>query len=87
MDPNESLEELRAAIAVFRPHAYAPVGDSSTVLARLILIAEAGADVVTAWDALDQWMSKGGFRPDDWKPSEIVAALLALDGDESTQRT
>lgn len=68
MDPNEALAELRAAVAHLRPHTKVPVGDSSTVLARLIIIMEAGVDVVEAWDALDQWMSKGGFRPDDWTP-------------------
>lgn len=50
MDPNTTLKEIRRA-------AYELLNNKSV----------ANADgLLAAWDDLDQWLSNGGFTPDDW---------------------
>lgn len=56
MDPNESLRQLRISIAQYAEHETLPTYD----------------DVMTTMNhltALDEWLSKGGFLPDDWEKS------------------
>jgi hypothetical protein len=53
MDPNEALIKAREALK-----RYCVSGDE----------AEA-SDLADAFEALDTWLSKGGFLPDAWKPS------------------
>lgn len=57
MDPDKALENMRAAIA-----------ELETQLLRRNDPYAAMADVVEAWGLLDGWLSKGGYRPEDWKP-------------------
>lgn len=57
MDPDKALENMRAAIA-----------ELETQLLRRNDPYAAMADIVDAWEALDGWLSKGGYRPEDWKP-------------------
>lgn len=52
MDPNEALENLRAFIGL--------VLDVGRYTAETV---EAGAE---AAQALDTWMSNGGFLPEEW---------------------
>lgn len=55
MDPNITLHELRELVALF----LAGEGDGT-----------AGQEMAEKFDALDGWMSKGGFAPDAWKETE-----------------
>lgn len=57
MDPDEALTEMRIAIAKLR--AQLGGGPDEEELAQAVL---------DTWEALDGWMSRGGYRPEDWKP-------------------
>lgn len=52
MDPNETLVELREAISLYDG---GPDHDY-----------EAAGRFMNAFEALDEWLSKGGFLPDAW---------------------
>ena len=56
MDPNAALRELRAAIADFNTPDRGEEGN-----------ADAADRVVTYAEALDGWLSAGGFLPDAWE--------------------
>jgi hypothetical protein len=55
MDPDEALKKARAALKAFHD---APDAERSMI---------AGADLADAFEALDGWLSKGGFLPRDWQ--------------------
>lgn len=57
MDPDATLKELRGCIDEFW-RVY-EAGD-------IIGIVDAGAAVTTVADALDRWMSDGGYKPEGW---------------------
>lgn len=57
MDPDVALENMREMIEKLRDRVCRH-GDPHFVL----------EPTVEAWEALDGWLSKGGFRPMDWKP-------------------
>jgi hypothetical protein len=68
MDPNEALRRLRAAVAALGA---IPAADGTP-------LAEHGADVLEHWEALDQWLTRGGFLPDGWAqhgPTYTVAQI------------
>ncbi len=54
MDPNETLARLRENAQWLAGHP----NDTSTVL-----------EVIGLWEALDGWISHGGFLPSDWQAS------------------
>lgn len=56
MDPNEALKNSREAARLILDSPGSAVDD-----------AVQGQTLAEAFDALDQWLSKGGFLPDDWK--------------------
>jgi hypothetical protein len=56
MDPNATLEKLRAALAVL-------AHDDGTTDADLKAVREAAE----AAEALDEWLSRGGFLPSAWE--------------------
>lgn len=57
MDPNEALKEIREEIAEF-----SQLSDDNFVDALI------SADkIVELIKGLDEWLSKGGFLPDDWR--------------------
>lgn len=58
MDPNETLRLLREAVAEYRRPL--PFSDSDEA-AQLL------ADLVQHVEALDEWLSKGGFLPSAWE--------------------
>jgi len=72
MDPDKALENMRAAVRCLEalvkgsPLSTPPITLAS--IAQAIIISEAARDMVDHWEALDGWMSKGGYRPEDWKP-------------------
>lgn len=57
MDPDKALEDMREMIERLRDR-FTRLGDPHDLL----------EPTVEAWEALDGWMSKGGFRPKDWEP-------------------
>jgi hypothetical protein len=61
MDPNETLRQLRAAIG----DAYAICDDEETECAL-----DALQELATLAEALDQWISRGGFLPREWERKE-----------------
>lgn len=73
MDPNETLRRLRAGLSQLTPSD----GDASWFKdnsAAIELIIESSVD-------LDDWLSKGGFYPEDWAHSSRATARQArLDG-------
>lgn len=58
MDPNTALENLRDAVKRIN-------GTGSF---------DAVAEMIDSFEALDKWMSMGGFRPDAWRP-RLTATL------------
>lgn len=55
MDPNECLSEIRAILTDFDGFQRGSNRQAAERLAELI-------------DALDDWLSHGGFLPSDWRP-------------------
>lgn len=55
MDPNEALQKARIAVAQWRRSNF----NSKEVLYSAMELAD-------AFEALDGWLSKGGFQPKDW---------------------
>ncbi|MFE0099827.1 hypothetical protein [Streptomyces sp. NPDC059009] len=56
MDPNATLMRLRRAVDRIEVVAASPEEDWSGEL----------IDVLEHFDALDQWLRRGGFLPSDW---------------------
>jgi hypothetical protein len=54
VDPDEALKKVREALKYYR----AMKAERND---------EPGDDIADAFEALDQWLSKGGFLPDDWR--------------------
>lgn len=61
MDPNEALRAMRALVNEFR----------DTKVDDIAAHAEAMADTFTG---LDEWLSRDGFLPDDWRSDDEKAA-------------
>lgn len=67
MDPDVTLAILRQTIAEFRRTYDADQGISYRSLdSRAETLIDLGDTLAESADALDQWMSKGGFKPRDW---------------------
>jgi hypothetical protein len=62
MDPNTVLVELRSRLTGELPKCY----DTSDW-------AEYYLEIREQWSALDEWLSKGGFPPDDWRHAAVWA--------------
>lgn len=57
MDPNEALKQLRAAVKDIlhgEPACCAEHGEMSAT------------DLAEKFEALDEWLTMGGFRPEEW---------------------
>lgn len=57
MDPNANLAEQRRLLRRFRQRNRLTAGEANR-LAELV-------------DALDEWLSQGGFMPDAWQASNL----------------
>lgn len=67
MDPNATLAEARQAVADVRAHQDDETDDTVCSALDAIRVAE-------AFEALDEWLSKGGFLPEAWagsRPEQI----------------
>lgn len=64
MDPNEALKNLRDTIGLATALSD---GDPVDFTAEQIL-----ADMTEDVQALDEWLSKGGFLPTDWRMSRRI---------------
>lgn len=53
MDPNQALKNARKALARFRADETTEQDDNA-------------CELVDAFEALDEWLTKGGFMPDAW---------------------
>jgi len=58
MDPDEALHQIRMAIAHFRA-----ITDGRATLCEAEV---AASTALEHFEALDGWMSRGGFKPEDW---------------------
>jgi len=56
MDPNKALKNLREAEKQYRA---APAGSMAERVAA--------SNMADAFEALDEWLSRGGFMPVDWR--------------------
>jgi len=65
MDPDITLDRLRDAIARLHAHEQKPEWETSP--AALRAHDDDIRDAVDAFEALDGWLSKDGFLPDEWK--------------------
>jgi len=63
MDPNTALANMRAAIAEYRR----VDAERESGLATFARLAEIGAEIAESADALDGWVSRGGFLPSAWQ--------------------
>jgi hypothetical protein len=72
MDPNVSLARLRDAMA--RLHAHEQKPEWETNPAALRAHDDDLRDAVDAFEALDGWLSRDGFLPDDWQSDDEKAA-------------
>jgi hypothetical protein len=62
MDPNEALRNAREALSRMRHElSFSQARDWNT-------IEEKAEDLADAFEALDGWLSKGGFLPSAWAP-------------------
>lgn len=59
MDPDRALANARAALARMRQYDDECGADYTPAT-------EAADDLAEAFEALDGWLSKGGFLPKDW---------------------
>jgi hypothetical protein len=65
VDPDEALKKLRETLVRFRkwqeehPSAIRHVGGNMGL--------DLAEDIAMYADALDQWISNGGFLPEDWR--------------------
>lgn len=55
MDPNETLSDLRAIFARWEEWGVLETHPESAM-----------DELVDLFFGLDEWLTKGGFRPDDW---------------------
>lgn len=67
MDPNEALKRARAALARLR------AADECAVVGLGLgrCVAEAADELADAFEALDGWLSTGGFLPAPWARGQL----------------
>jgi hypothetical protein len=56
MDPDAALAQIRATVEA--------MGSPECTAEQRWLLA---GDLVTLWDGLDSWLSRGGFLPASWR--------------------
>lgn len=68
MDPNEALRLIRAHIKQLR------VEDKTREDGWIGRLTQQARDLSEAFEALDEWLSRDGFLPDDWRSDDEKAA-------------
>jgi len=66
MDPNAALAAIREAQAIIQPHVEDEHWDDDMRYALGDDLKEAIESLAEHVQALDEWLSKGGFLPHDW---------------------
>lgn len=62
MDPNETLKRIRAVTSQWEDmRGSSPTNVSSRTMEAML------DELLDLFVALDEWKSKGGFSPDDWR--------------------
>ena len=64
MDPNQALTDMRQALCDLRTL------QQKTVLDQPFAFADAADELANAFEALDRWLSRGGFLPRDWQKDD-----------------
>lgn len=62
MDPNEALRLIRAYIKQMQAESTRPVSRSNRVE-----FVQHAFDLIEQVEALDEWLTKGGFPPQEWR--------------------
>lgn len=65
MDPDKALQDAREALQDYR--------DAEQRWSELGM-ANAAEGLAGAFQALDEWLSRGGFLPRDWRPSVAMVS-------------
>ena len=68
MDPNETLRKIREAARDVRLALDSYANDTDP-LTRAFALAASSDSLADATEALDEWLSKGGFLPSAWQRS------------------
>jgi hypothetical protein len=69
MDPNRALENMRKAVLCYceaDAERYSATTNAGAQQAELDAH-RAADDMAAAWQSLEEWFSKDGFLPDDWR--------------------
>lgn len=61
MDPDQTLDDLREAAQ--RARKYIAIGGFDYAAEKIV------DELTNSFDALDDWLSRGGFMPNDWNPA------------------
>lgn len=65
MDPNEALRIIRATIAQLRI-------EDRPALAPMASFIQHARDLAETVEGLDEWLTKGGFPPNDWVETPVA---------------
>jgi hypothetical protein len=64
IDPDELLKDIRAAVDELNATEKADDQDCRMALAQVLTCTSV---LTTRFQVLDEWLSKGGFLPDEWR--------------------
>jgi hypothetical protein len=70
MDPNETLRQMRALATVIEARMTDPLKPGTTpeqMRSHWYDVADKGDQLSTLVQAMDEWLTKGGFLPDAWR--------------------
>lgn len=70
MDPKEALRQLRELAKKILAIADEPVDDDQFGVASDSDMSGTAVEMAEQFQALDEWIIKGGFLPKDWEKSE-----------------
>jgi hypothetical protein len=66
MDPNEALRQIRLLIKQMQVEDKTPIQES----ADLFNFVQHARDLAETVEGLDEWLSRDGFLPDDWRSDD-----------------
>jgi hypothetical protein len=68
MDPNETLRQIRMHVAAIQAVRDGADEHGDNTDDEVITLCESGEALAELVDALDEWLSRGGFLPAAWTP-------------------